>query len=372
VIDLDRASLDRVRPPTPGSADWDDVMSRAGTHQGRRRRRLVVLAAVLLMAVGTASAFGVRALILDKGFVGLPPEGATPSTPESGELVLSYFGPEPTGRGSGVWLYTDGRLIWRSERSTGFLEQRLTPEGVELLRSEVVSTLLGHDQQSPDTEPIPEFALHPGINAGFSVRVRDGDRLVGIGDPWPNHDGTASPAELQVSAPRVTASDFSRLVERLTDPVSWLPASAWVERAVRAYVPTRYAVCYGGRPRAIEPSRILAWLPAPVEELLRVRPSYRSAPDFVPRSQAFACSDATTQEARELEKDLKDAGFERAGGGVNGEESLARLVYRFEPPGPRVTFPDPAAPYERQITNMVYIWFEPELPHGEITCSICG
>ena len=75
MTDLDRASLDRVLPSTPGSADWDDVMSRSRARQGRRRRRLVVLAAAALVAVvGTASAFGgVRDLFLDKGFIGLPP-----------------------------------------------------------------------------------------------------------------------------------------------------------------------------------------------------------------------------------------------------------------------------------------------------------
>ena len=30
MTDLDRASLDRILPPTPGSADWDDVLNRAG------------------------------------------------------------------------------------------------------------------------------------------------------------------------------------------------------------------------------------------------------------------------------------------------------------------------------------------------------
>jgi hypothetical protein len=76
------------------------------------------------------------------GFVGLPPVGAPPSAPERGELVLSYFGPQFT-HWYQVWVYEDGRLIWQregdlregaNEYATGFLEQRLTAEGVELLR----------------------------------------------------------------------------------------------------------------------------------------------------------------------------------------------------------------------------------------------
>ena len=59
MTDLDRASLDRVLPFAPGSPDWDDVMRRSGARQGRRRLGFVALvAAVLVVAVGTASAFG--------------------------------------------------------------------------------------------------------------------------------------------------------------------------------------------------------------------------------------------------------------------------------------------------------------------------
>jgi hypothetical protein len=54
VIDLDRASLDRVLPSTPGSADWDDVMSRFRAHRSGRRRRLVLASATLAIAAAVA------------------------------------------------------------------------------------------------------------------------------------------------------------------------------------------------------------------------------------------------------------------------------------------------------------------------------
>lgn len=55
----------------------------------RRRKVVALAAAALVVAVGTASAIGsVREFILDRGFVGLPPQGATPSAPESGAVGL--------------------------------------------------------------------------------------------------------------------------------------------------------------------------------------------------------------------------------------------------------------------------------------------
>ena len=57
--DFDRASLDGILPPSSGSADWDDVLRRAGQKSDWRGRRVVgVVAALLVLVVGTASAFG--------------------------------------------------------------------------------------------------------------------------------------------------------------------------------------------------------------------------------------------------------------------------------------------------------------------------
>ena len=66
MTELDRASLDRLLPATPGPADWDDVLSRSGAHQRRRRRLVVAVAAIaLVVAVGTGSAIGsVRDFVL--------------------------------------------------------------------------------------------------------------------------------------------------------------------------------------------------------------------------------------------------------------------------------------------------------------------
>lgn len=213
---------------------WPSRWGRRG-----RRRLLVLAAAVLVVVVGTASAIGgVRAFFLDRGFIGLAPLGATPSTPESGELEIFYWvAPGAPGEGEGRsrnWVYADGRLI--SDRSSsGLLEQRLSPEGVELLRSEILSTgQFGHEPPPPPPPPPcpkgessgdngcappqpPPLADEPlQIPFFITIEVRDVGRLLRVD----------------------RASDLWRLEARLTDPGSWLPASAWADREIRAYVPS--------------------------------------------------------------------------------------------------------------------------------------
>jgi hypothetical protein len=92
----------------------------------------------------------------DLGLIGLPPEGAVPSSPEVGRLVdcwpVDGGGPPYTGM---VRMYADGRLIWNyylDGGTSGHVEQRLTAEGVELL--------LGHDNIA-DKDPLRLAAWLP-------------------------------------------------------------------------------------------------------------------------------------------------------------------------------------------------------------------
>jgi hypothetical protein len=340
MTDFDRASLDRILPSAPGSADWDDVMSRSRAGHGHRRRRMIVLAAVALIAVGATSALAVRAFVIDKGVVGLPPVGATPSTPESGVLEMDYWLHGVPGGGKN-WVYADGRLIRLFGRANGrprrgFIEQRLTREGVKLLRSEIVSAGgFGHAQPPPGSDSLP---------GGWPpIQVRKGDRLV----------------------PLTWASNLKRLEVRLTDPESWLPASAWKQRKIRAYVPSRFEVCAaavvsnnpdpGWHVQQMRPARIVALLPEAAQNVLRGRDWNAHASRPTPTSARGVyggCFDVTTEEARSLAKALDGAGpaTARKGGAIN-------LTYKFDAPGP-----------SRQVS----IGFDPYLPHGETTCSGCG
>ena len=301
---------------------------------GRRRRLVVVLAAVALAMGVTAAGWAiVREVVLDKGFVGLPPVGATPSAPESGELVIRYWidtdGPKGTGEAR-AWVYADGRLITLRR---GFLEQRLTSEGVELLRSEIVSAGLEHYQPAPG----------PWIHNVIDVRI--GDRLAGYHANFP-----------------------ARLRERLADPASWLPASAWEDRQIRAYVASSYSVKYHARPKTLERSRILSLLPAPAEDMLRskdaeVEYGQLGSPGFPPLLPITTySSNLTTEEARALAQALDDAGLKRG-------RRLGKLAYSFEIPGTSV---DPPRPQKGPVRNKVFIFFWPYLPNGESICTECG
>jgi len=315
-----------ARAPEPLPGDWNDVLDRAGmarkgrgrllpsrVTQGSRRRRLLVLAAAtLVLALATASAYGVRALLAGTGLVGLAPVGAAPSTPRSGELVLEFsYG--RTGGDPGVFrvtVYADGRMI--SERvgdpsrtdeyrqSTGLLERRLTPEGVELVKAAVISTgLVDRDLHLYGRDC---GFFRPRSGSGLcdgSINFRDGDRRVHV--TWGHGP---RPGVLQEAETPEQVSALKELDAQLEDPVSWLPASAWERAEPRPFVPWGYSVCYGGAQGVERLSQVLDLLPARAADLLRSRDRRRNqGPAFV-----YWCSDFTNKEARVLSRIFDDAG----------------------------------------------------------------
>jgi hypothetical protein len=341
--------------PEPLSGNWDEVLDRAGmARNGRqrfersravpgRRRRLVVVLAVLAVAAAAATAGWaiVREVVLHKSFIGLPPVGATRSAPESGELVIQYWiDPDGGFAGGRGWVYADGRLI--TLRGNGFLEQRLTPEGVELLRSELVSTGLFDHHQPAGRNPSPH-----GV-----IQVRIGERLVRI-----------------QGCPGCPTNVPERLGERLADAASWLPASAWKDRQIRAYVASRYTISYFAQPQTLERSRILSLLPAAAEDLLRAKDTVpehwytAGSADQTPIPITNYVSYLTTEEARALAQALDDAGLKQE------PANRGELGYRFEIPGTSVDSP---VPEKGRVRNEVVIYFYPSLPHGEHVCSGCG
>jgi hypothetical protein len=257
-----------------------------------------------------------------EGLNGLPPEGATPSMPESGELVV-----ELNGR---VWVYADGRVIssvydYTLEPYSGLVEQHLTPEGVEFLRSNVLSTgLFEYDL---------DLAREDALGCCLDIRVRDGDRLVSL--RWgPRY--ALSDHQAPIATPG-QATALQSLYELLTRPASW-PASVWADQQIRAYVPTSYSFCS----RWADPSRVLALLPEPARDLLGTAYLKTDGSKHTPD-----CARMTTEEARAL------AGIliaETAPGGSLLGFSLER----------------PEMP-----ENDVLIALNPVLPHGD-SASLAG
>ena len=263
------------------------------------------------------------------GFLGLPPTGATPSATTRTELVLHYFGADSGDGGIGkshVWVYADGRLIVKREAcmlegatsvQTGYLERSLTPWGVKAIRSYVVSNGLPLD--SPP--PYPTW-----------LRVRKGDRMVDF-DPFANIDRA-----------------------RLIEPESWLPARAWADSKIRAYVPSRIAVCYSGGHRPVPQAAILDSLPAAAADLLRAKTATRvELPDPSGRG---VCSVVTTEEARPIVEALQLAWFEKRD--VDTPFVMDIGLIRKATPG------------AEDAENAGSISFDPVLPNGDWPCSNCG
>lgn len=234
------------------------------------------------------------------GVVGLPPEGATPSVPARGELVVGFlFGHSAGDPGRfGLHLYADGRVIWQrltSERDGGLVEQVLTPEGVELVRSEVLSSGL-FDRDA--VHLVSTYGLYFG-----EVRVRDGDRLLRVtwGDIGPD-DAPEEPATPeQVSA-------LEALDARLEDLTSWLPASAWEDREPKPFVASRYSVCLETDQGVRLEAALVTLPPAGAGQLRGLGWTHQVVETSPPASPIDVwCSSVTTEDARLLAKAIDDA-----------------------------------------------------------------
>jgi hypothetical protein len=266
------------------------------------------------------------------GFIGLPPGGAAPSTPETGKLLISFYGRPGVGEGGGLyrlWVYADGRMIWDREGdfpygandvTTGYLEQRITPEAAELMRAEIVSTGLFERDLSLDVDPPFIWGM---------VRVREGGELVRVRWSLANN---GAPTVMTRAQSRM----LHRVIARLTHPAGWLQ-DAWVDRELRPYVASRYAVCYGPE---IDTS---AAFPDAARDLLQARD--RTRWNTTELGGAFMyCSEMTTEEARALVALLDASELSR--------DDAYRLEYRLRSPDPPPV-----------------IFVEPYFPHGEFLLS---
>jgi hypothetical protein len=285
---------------------------------------------------------------VDRGFVTLPPEGATPSGRATSNLVISVDGwiGGPLYR---AWIFEDGRMIWFKRASlsygandevTGYLEQRLTMQGVVRFRDEVLATgLFDHDLA----------LLTRGTTRSGTVRVRNGDRVVTL--TWDGVDvpGTKPAVPAPTGAIPATASQdaaIRQLEVLFTHPEpSWIPANSWADPAVRPYVASRYAYCATGLSAPIRASEFLGDQTGAAANLLR-----QTRPIHVAGSPNDRwCWVVSTAHAQLLELLLSHVH-------ASVDESAARwgVYYRLQVP-----------------SNEVEISFEPVLPDGEFVCTAC-
>ena len=195
-----------------------------------------------------------------------------------------------------LWVLADGRLIWQkyedlpegaNSLSTGLLEQRLTPEGVELMRSEATAAFSSGEVSrcNPNHRAYSIFYVPAGGGfAGNSISA-DNEHLARVVDPW-----------------------------------SWLPATAWEDREIRAYVPSTYLVMFSGEACEVEcnpPDPYTAQLPAAVVNLIDSK--------FWERKGGFLYARFTTDEARAFAAALDDAGLEQ-----DGLLNAYQLDYQYE------------------------------------------
>ena len=296
----------RADGPSATADLFDDVMTLVSRTSQRRgwtfwvadaTRPVVIfaaLAALLVTILGTLFVSGATPFhrdpidLLDERpfiapFRGFPPEGAVPSTPETGQLVMNEWAIHPFRSAS---VYADGRLIWEGEKdryvdSGGWVEQRLTPKGVDLLRTHA-----------------------------FPLSV------------WP------------------------------ATPASTLPGSAWVDRALRGYVPSRYMVCFEfrvpdlqGSPVGLRPVDALELLPNDVAVSLRDAWVPRIPVERLDEPQDPICGEVTTDAARTIRRALTQAG-------ADGDD----LYYTLRP---------------RQVEpNVIHVSLVPLLPNGDTALGV--
>ncbi len=157
--ELDRASLDRTLPPRSGSADWDEVLRGAGAGRERRGRRLVaVVAALLVLVVGTASAFGtVRDLFGNGKHPGERNNFAIEGKRGTFSVRILSAG-EGTGRTGRTWRLVLEPLPWTDISST--VAMAPTGQYVEVTGRGRVVRIGGHKQRW--SARLEGFVTRPG------------------------------------------------------------------------------------------------------------------------------------------------------------------------------------------------------------------
>lgn len=135
----------------------DGVIFEAQRRARRRRTAILIAASALAIAAGTFAMFAGSSMVSNQGSE-LGGEASGFSAPVDEAEIVAEWSKLHVGW---VYVYDDGRVVWYpdshaslregTEPLQGILVQRLTPNGLELVRAGVIepSTLLGGRQELP-------------------------------------------------------------------------------------------------------------------------------------------------------------------------------------------------------------------------------
>jgi hypothetical protein len=256
------------------------------------------VATAVMIGPGTSHAeTGSRAGTIAR-FAGLPPVGVKASTPTTGrpEIGFSLTGPRAGAETTTWYVYADGRFVWQKwsppgdatvvptgakKLDTGYVQQRLTLSGVQLLRSKILATGLFEHNLKLEVGRGKSWVTH---------QVRRGDRMVTVaGVPTPDPSWT----ELFTKATPAQTRALAQIAALVADPAKWLPTNVWSDRQIRTFVPSHYLI-------AVDRSYPeISKLPPPADEALSRHKQLRR----------HACQVVTTGQARALLQALMQAGI---------------------------------------------------------------
>jgi hypothetical protein len=284
----------RRRTPRPGwlagpGSHWvgDTVWPSSGSatlgRTGLRTSTALLLLLLVLALVSGAVLVGARLL--------QPAPSTVP--PAADQLVLSLDSSREGGNDLAV--YADGRVIWGPYELGDYLKQRLTPEGLERLRSKVLSTGLFERNL---------FATSIGtdIVGRGSIKVLRGDRpAIAAWGATTGADVSGDGLEDRwVRASSAQAAELMALEAFLGDPTTWEFADdAYVQHEITPFVPSHFWVSWDrGRPDWSQ-------LPSPAREVVtRIMDGCANGLNAQGDHEEFISID----QAREMEQVLTQAG----------------------------------------------------------------
>jgi hypothetical protein len=192
-----------------------------------------------------------------------------------------------------VAVYADGRVVWGPDDRGGYVEQRLSPEGLERLRSRAFSTGLF------ERDLFATSIGTPVVGSGY-IKAFRGDQPVIVA--WGTTPRAVVPGlgpdDRFVQASAAQAAEVTRLDAFLRDPRSWaLPYDMYVQREITPFIPSHLWVSWDrGTPDWSE-------LPLParevVESVMNACANGRTAEgepeEFISLDQAREIAQALTQ-----------------------------------------------------------------------------